>query len=140
MWIWFPGKENSLKKEMVTCPSILAWEIPWREEAGGLQSMGSQRAGHNWAHSTQYSVWFPFFLPLCKFLAKFHIISKYLKIHTLRSSCEWGFMETRNIQKSLVGCMLFTMRIILVPMKRYGLKNLSFNCGPLYKAVKPWTS
>ena len=33
---------------MATHSSILAWKIPWTEELGGLQSMGSQRAGHNW--------------------------------------------------------------------------------------------
>ena len=41
-----PGKEGSLKKEMVTHSSILAWKIPWTEEPGGLQSMGSKRIRH----------------------------------------------------------------------------------------------
>ena len=41
------GRENSLEEEMATHSSILAWEIPWREEPGGLQSMGSQRVGHD---------------------------------------------------------------------------------------------
>ena len=41
-----PGWGRSLEKEMATCSSILAWEILWTEEPGGLQSMGSQRAGH----------------------------------------------------------------------------------------------
>ena len=36
------GQEDTLKKEMATHSSILAWEIPWTEESGGLQSMGSQ--------------------------------------------------------------------------------------------------
>ena len=36
------GQENPLQKEMVTHSSILTWEIPWTEEPGGLQSMGSQ--------------------------------------------------------------------------------------------------
>jgi len=40
-------QEDSLEKEMATHSSILAWKIPWTEESGGLQSMGSQRAGHN---------------------------------------------------------------------------------------------
>ena len=39
--------EDPLEKEMATCSSILAWEIPRTEEPGGLQSMGSQRVGHN---------------------------------------------------------------------------------------------
>ena len=37
------GQEDLLEKEMATHSSILAWEIPWTEEPGGLQSMGSQR-------------------------------------------------------------------------------------------------
>ena len=37
------GGEDALEKEMATHSSILAWRIPWTEEAGGLQSMGSQR-------------------------------------------------------------------------------------------------
>ena len=41
------GQEDPLEKEMATHCSILAWEIPWTEEPGRLQSMGSQRVGHN---------------------------------------------------------------------------------------------
>ena len=41
------GWEKPLEKEMATCSSILAWEIPWTEEPGGLQSMGSQRVRHD---------------------------------------------------------------------------------------------
>jgi len=36
-----------MEKEMATHSRILAWRIPWREEPGGLQSMGSQRVGHD---------------------------------------------------------------------------------------------
>ena len=39
----FPHQEDSLEKEMVTPSSILAWEIPWTEEPGGLQSRGWKR-------------------------------------------------------------------------------------------------
>ena len=41
------GQEGPLVKGMVTHSSILAWRILWREEPGGLQSMGSQRVGHD---------------------------------------------------------------------------------------------
>ena len=44
------GREDPLdplEKGMATHSSILAWRIPWREEPGGLQSMGSQRVGHD---------------------------------------------------------------------------------------------
>ena len=41
------GWEDPLEKEMATHSSILAWKIPWTEEPGVLQSMGSQRVGHD---------------------------------------------------------------------------------------------
>ena len=41
------GQEDPLEKEMATHTIILAWEIPWTEGPGGLQSMVSQRVGHN---------------------------------------------------------------------------------------------
>ena len=47
--IQFQGQEDHLEKEMATHSGILAWKIPWTEETGGLQSMGSHRLGHNWA-------------------------------------------------------------------------------------------
>ena len=42
-----PGSGRSPGEGMATHSSILAWRIPWAEEAGGLQSMGSQRGGHD---------------------------------------------------------------------------------------------
>ena len=41
------GGEDPLEKEMEIHSSILAWEIPWKEKVDGLQSMGSQRVGHD---------------------------------------------------------------------------------------------
>ena len=41
------GREDPLEQEMVTHSSVLAWEIPWTEEPGGPQSMGSHRVGHD---------------------------------------------------------------------------------------------
>ena len=41
------GREDLLEKGMATHSSILAWKIPWMEEPGRLQSMGSQRVGHD---------------------------------------------------------------------------------------------
>ena len=43
------GQEDPLEEEMATHSSTLAWKIPWMEERGRLQSMGSQRDGHDWA-------------------------------------------------------------------------------------------
>ena len=46
-WVQSLGGEDPLEEEMATHCSILAWRIPRTEELGGLQSMGSQRVGHN---------------------------------------------------------------------------------------------
>ena len=46
-WVQSLDQEDPLEKGMATPSSILVWRIPWIEESGGLQSMGSQRAGHN---------------------------------------------------------------------------------------------
>ena len=48
---------EDLEKEMATHSSILAWKIPWMKEPGGLQSMGSQRVGHDWATNTHTKFW-----------------------------------------------------------------------------------
>ena len=45
--VQFLGQEYFLEKGMASHSSILAWEIPWTEKPGGLQSMGSQRVGHH---------------------------------------------------------------------------------------------
>ena len=42
-----PGSEDPLEKRMAIHSSVVAWRIPWREERGGLQSIGSQRIGHD---------------------------------------------------------------------------------------------
>ena len=46
-WVSSLGQGNPLEKETATHSSILAWESPWTEEPGWLQSMGSQRVGHD---------------------------------------------------------------------------------------------
>ena len=47
------GREDPLEKKMAIHSSFLAWEIPWTEEPGGLQSMGSQRVRHDLAIKQQ---------------------------------------------------------------------------------------
>ena len=46
-WVQSLGREDLLEKEMATHSGILAWKIPWMEEPGRLQSMGTQRVGHD---------------------------------------------------------------------------------------------
>ena len=45
--IRFLGQEDPLEREIATHSSVLAWKIPWTEEPGGLQTMGSHKVGHN---------------------------------------------------------------------------------------------
>ena len=55
MWetqVRFLGQEDPLEKEMAIHSNILAWRIPWTEEPGGLQSIGSQRVRHDWVTFT----------------------------------------------------------------------------------------
>ena len=46
-WVRSLGREDPLEKQMATRSSTLAFKIPWTEEPGGLQPMGSQRVGHD---------------------------------------------------------------------------------------------
>ena len=46
-WVQLLSRENTLEEEMATHSGILAWRIPWTEEPGGLQSMGSKRVGYD---------------------------------------------------------------------------------------------
>ena len=52
-WVQFMGQEDPLEKRMAIHSRILAWEIPWTEEPGGLQSIGLQRVGHDLATKSQ---------------------------------------------------------------------------------------
>ena len=55
-WVGSLGQEEPLEKETATHSSILAWRTPRTEEPGGLQSMGSQRVGHNLATEQQQQI------------------------------------------------------------------------------------
>ena len=69
-WLWYLGRENPLKKEMVTHSSTLAWRISWTEKPGRLQSTGSQRVGHNWATSLDWTgLYWVFAYLLCSHLS-----------------------------------------------------------------------
>ena len=50
MWVGSLGQEDPLQEGMAIPSIILAWRIPWTEEHGGLQPIGSQRVGHNWSN------------------------------------------------------------------------------------------
>ena len=54
--VWSPGQEDPLEKGVATHSSMLAWEMPWTEEPGRLQSMRSQRVGQDWATELNVSI------------------------------------------------------------------------------------
>ena len=58
MWVRSLGREDPLEGGMATHSNILTWRIPWTEEPGGLQSIGSQRVGHNWSDWACTQAWF----------------------------------------------------------------------------------
>ena len=49
IWVWSLCWQDPLEKGMATHSSVLAWRIPWREEHGRLQAIGSQRVRHDWS-------------------------------------------------------------------------------------------
>ena len=76
MWAGSLGREDPLEREVATHSSILAWEVPWTEEPGGLQSMGSQRVGCDMAteQQSQDSLEFRHYLPkLFKIITQLNI-------------------------------------------------------------------
>ena len=60
-WVRSLSREDPLEKEMATHSSTLAWKVPWMEEPGRLQLMGSERVGHDWATSLSSSLWSKYF-------------------------------------------------------------------------------
>ena len=54
MWVRFLGREDPLEEEIATPSSILAWKIPWMEELGRLQSMGSLEVGRNFTFTFHF--------------------------------------------------------------------------------------
>ena len=90
------GGENFLEKGMATHSSTLAWRIPWREEPGRLQSMGSQRVRSDWA--TSLSFCFIDYLSLEIFKQVFNQMDAHLAPGILRSECKF---RLDNLHKDL---------------------------------------
>ena len=74
-----------MEKEMATHSSTLAWKIPWMEEPGGLQSMGSQRVGHDWGTSlTLYcNIWIPLMICYAYYCVIFLVITPKFNIYLI---------------------------------------------------------
>ena len=85
-WVQSLGREDPLEKKMAPHSSILAWRIPWTEEPGGLQPMGSQRVGHEWVTSLSLSLCCER-KNLCLITSHFFIFV--FKIRLGKEGCNW---------------------------------------------------
>ena len=79
--VWALGWEDPLEKEMATHSSTIAWKIPWIEKPGRLQSMGSQRVGHNWAISLSRSCMYLTFLACPKLFSPCYFTDSLISYH-----------------------------------------------------------
>ena len=70
------GQKDALENGMATRSSLLAWRTPWKEEPGGLQSMGWQRVRHDWATEFQLPVLPPLSIEFSRqeYWSRFHLI------------------------------------------------------------------
>ena len=109
--VWSLGWEDLLEQKTVNNSSILAWRIPWTEESGGLQSMRSQKVGHDWAtkdthrHFLVVSSWVSYLTFLRNWeygraieKIKFHSVFKAL---VLADKIEF-LLDTKKVEQMLV--------------------------------------
>ena len=96
MWVPFLGWEDLLEKSTATHSSINAWKIPWTEETGRLQSIGSHRVGHNWSNLACMHAC------LCVFLCIHTCIHAYIQSYILYVIPIWGVYDATA--KSLQSC------------------------------------
>ena len=85
----------SFKKEMATHSSIHAWKIPWTEEPGGLQSMGSQGVGHDWATSVCVGISYDFIFLFWSSSDIYYLM--YFNIFILQIIMRLNCIENNNI-------------------------------------------
>ena len=147
-WVRSLGWEDPLEKEMATQPSTLAWKIPWMDEPGRLQSMGSQRVGHDWVTSLgsrNYSKYLKHFNSFysshesCEVFKKMYIIwilqmslLKHRKVNSLCRAAKWQrlcLQCTRPGFDPWVGKILWRRKWlstpVLLPGKFHGRRGLA---------------
>ena len=100
-WVQSLGQKDALEKGMATHSRILAWEIPWTEEPGGLQSMGSQRIRHDWAtHTflhTMYTILYTLHTVLVKVTQSCPTLCSHVDCSPPRSSVH-GILQARILE------------------------------------------
>ena len=137
------GWEDPLKEEMATHPSILAWRIPWTEEPGGLQSMGLQRVGDNWATNTlflKWIQWFPHWLLIVIATIKHLLLPTWCQYY-LYFTDELGLREFKYQGRC---CYLVTKSCLTLlcpwdfPGKNTGVDRLKMAQLPWYPPIERW--
>ena len=106
--VWSLRQEYPLEKEMATHSSILVWRIPWTEEPGKLQSMGSQRVRHDWMTDTYIYVHIYMHIHFISILTQRYtrsvmrlqewaVLHKMNHIMGLAASCPWSWWEVHTL-------------------------------------------
>ena len=147
------GWEDPLEKGMATHSSVLAWRIPWTEEPGGLQSMGSRRVGQDWATSTDWVPWVIQQIPIGYLFTYVHsstpravyltlsLFSSPLSI-TLFSASPLLFCKQIHQYVFLPFYSSFFKKIFFVNLSSLCLRNLAFdrmlarNQNPFWRSLK----
>ena len=103
-WDQSLGQEDPLEKGMATHSSIHAWRIPWIEEPGGLQPMGSQRVRHDWKtftfHLHKHLITQLFLLGLWPASCVAQILSPY-QATAILNNCHWLFLINASGEKTV---------------------------------------
>jgi len=126
-WIQSLGWEDPLGNGMATHSSILAWRISWTEEPGGLQLVGSQRVGHDWASNTHsyFSYFLLLFLPYS------------IKISWVHSAGRFSYIIAFNSFKNLwVGFLFLYCKCKQVAQGHVGNRRKSQNLACDYRITK----
>ena len=92
-WVQSLGQEDPLEQEMATHCSSRTWKVPWTEEPGGLQSMGSQRVGYDWSDSARMRINLGY--GGCTF-SLYHMACRSFNPQVFPVSSLWGFGKHRR--------------------------------------------
>ena len=141
LWVWSLGWEDPLEEGMATHSSILAWRIPWTEEPGGLQSMGSQRVRHDWAYGIEVQFAIRRFSPGCLIgtsnpcqWLKWNWLPQHLPF-SMNTIHDYAFIQTKNLGSILSSFLMVTSKhqFLSILSPNY-LPNL---CTPLQASMIP---
>ena len=109
-WVQSLGQEDPLEKKMATHSSLLAWKIPWSEEPGRLQSVGSQRIRHDWGTN---------FLSLHSIIIFDDAFPSGIDLHLFRQLRERSKVFTKSF-----GLDCFQLQIIHMPKRHFVVPHL----------------